>query len=169
LKSLLGRFVFCPSFPQRPVLSEEQAVKLTRSVSYAVGILLQISDAHKDVPVTAATIARGCEFPPRFLYRVLRRLVDAKILLGTSGPSGGYMIARSPRTISLLDIVSAVESHPEANVLVPARKKHRQPIELINKLCDASAVRFSRELAKVKLTTLQLEAAGGKRRSKKRA
>ncbi len=81
-------------------------MRLTRSVSYAVGILLQIQELAKGGPVTAAQIARGCRFPPRFLYRILRRLVDAGILRGTSGPGGGYALLKLPQRITLLDIRS---------------------------------------------------------------
>ena len=69
-------------------------MKLTRSVSYGIGILLQIHQQSRGAPVTAAKIARGCRFPPRFLYRVLHKLVDAGLLRGTSGPGGGYALAR---------------------------------------------------------------------------
>ncbi len=130
-------------------------MKLTRSVSYAVGILLQIEDTRRKVPVTAATIARDCKFPPRFLYRVLRRLVDAGLLVGTSGPSGGYMLAKLPNAITLLDIVNAVESPPDPSVLEPVRAKHRKPIAKINRLCRANADRFKQELAKMTLAKLR--------------
>ncbi len=130
-------------------------MKLTRSVSYAVGILLQIEDAGRNVPVTAATIVRDCKFPPRFLYRVLRRLVDAGLLNGTSGPAGGYALAKAPSRITLLDIVNAVESPPEASVLEPVRAKHRRPTAAINRLCKANADRFKRDLAKMTLAKLR--------------
>jgi Rrf2 family protein len=134
-------------------------MRLTRSVAYAVGILLQIEDAKQHVPVTAATIAQGCKFPPRFLYRVLRRLVDAGLLLGTSGPAGGYALAKAPGKISLLDIVTAVESPPEAATLEPVRAKHRQPIAVINQLCRSNAERFRRDLAKLTLTKMRKKKA----------
>ena len=52
-------------------------MKLSSSISYAIGILLQVHVKGQEGPTTAATIATGCKFPPRFLYRILRRLVDA--------------------------------------------------------------------------------------------
>ena len=130
-------------------------MKLTRSVSYAVGILLQIEDAKQQVPMTAAMIARNCRFPPRFLYRVLRRLVDAGLLIGTSGPAGGYALAKSPGKISLLDIVTAVESPPAPSALEPVRAKHRRPIAAINRLCRTNSDRFKRDLAKLTLSKLR--------------
>src|SRR5688500_5065483 len=101
-----------PSVPRR---YEEGTgtMRLTGSVSYAVGVLLKVEREGKGEAMTAARIARGARFPPRFLYRILRRLVDAGLLTGVSGPGGGYALARRPRRINLLDIVTAVEGPDE--------------------------------------------------------
>ncbi len=130
-------------------------MKLTRSVSYAVGILLQVVDESSETPVTAARIARGCRFPPRFLYRILRRLVDAELLGGTSGPGGGYRLSRTPRTITLFDIVAAVDAPPEASRLTPVRLSHRGAIAKVNDICETAASRFTADLRRVKLSELQ--------------
>ena len=130
-------------------------MKLTRSVSYAVGILLQIEDTRQRSPVTAATIARDCKFPPRFLYRVLRRLVDAGLLVGTSGPSGGYMLAKAAQRITLLEVVEAVESPPEPSVLEPVRAKHRRTVAGINRICRINSDRFRQDLARTTLAKLR--------------
>lgn len=129
-------------------------MNLTRSVSYAVGIMLQIESSRREGPLTAARIAKGCKFPPRFLYRVLRRLVDAKLLVGTSGPGGGYALARPPRRITLLDIVLAVESAPEVSLLTPVRPKHRKAVAAINRLSQRHARRFTADLRRTNLAGL---------------
>ena len=128
-------------------------MKLTLSVSYGVGILLQIQSAGGG-PLTAARISRGCRFPPRFLYRVLHKLVDAGLLSGTSGPGGGYTLARSPERISLLDIAGGVDSGPVPSVLEPVRARHRAAIARVNHLCRQSAKRFAEELNSVSLADL---------------
>jgi Rrf2 family protein len=129
-------------------------MKLTRSVSYAVGVLLQIQTLDGDGPVTAARIARGCRFPPRFLYRVLRRLVDAELLRGTSGPGGGYSLARSPRQITMFDVVTAVESTLEPTVLTAVCAKQRPAIARLNEVCRQGAERFADELKQLSLQEL---------------
>ena len=129
-------------------------MKLTRSVSYAVGLLLQIEGLDEQGQVTAAKIARGCRFPPRFLYRILRRLVDAGLLRGTSGPGGGYALAKPPRKIRLLDIVEGVEGLPEATELAAVSSKQRPAMAAINQLCVRSAERFSEELSRISLADL---------------
>jgi Rrf2 family protein len=129
-------------------------MKLSSSVSYAVGILLQVYNRGTDGPMTAAAIAGGCKFPPRFLYRILRRLVDAGLLTGVSGPGGGYTLARRPQSISLLDVVSAIDGPPEASKLTPVCPRHRQAIKLINAVSVDMARRTSKDLKKVTLEKL---------------
>ncbi len=138
-------------------------MKLTHSVAYGVGVLLQIQTLARDGPVTAAKIARGCRFPPRFLYRVLRRLVDAGLLCGTSGPGGGYALAREPREITLLDIARGVESDPQPTVLGAACAYMRPAISHVNELCRQNAERFTEELEQVSLADLE-RIDGGPRR-----
>jgi Rrf2 family protein len=144
-------------------------MKLTLSVSYGVGILLQILEHSRDKPMTAARIARGCRFPPRLLYRVLRKLVDAGLLSGTSGPGGGYALARRPERISLLDIVGGVESQPEPTVLVPACTRQRAAIAQVNRLCRQSAEQFSAELSRVSLADLDRMVHGSRQSARTRA
>lgn len=129
-------------------------MNLTRSVSYAVGILLQIARGSRGEPMTASKIAQGCKFPPRFLYRVLRRLVDAGLLVGTSGPGGGYALARPASKITLLDIVTAVDAEPEPTVLPAVRPKYRRSMAAINRVCKQSADQFNKNLKKLTLTRL---------------
>jgi Rrf2 family iron-sulfur cluster assembly transcriptional regulator len=130
-------------------------MKLTRSVSYGIGILLQIHEQSRGDPVTAAKIARGCRFPPRFLYRVLHKLVSAGLLRGTSGPGGGYALARSAERIRLADIVVGVEGLPGPTVLSPVCARHRGAIALVNRLCRHSAEQFTAELGSVSLADLE--------------
>ena len=129
-------------------------MKLNRSVSYAVGILLQIDDLAGDGYVTATRIARGCRFPPRFLYRILRRLVAAGVLRGTSGPGGGYALAKPAQRITLFEIVAGVEAGLEASVLEPVRASQRAAIAQINRLCARHADRFAADLKRVTLAEL---------------
>lgn len=129
-------------------------MKLTRSVSYALGILLQVHLSGRGELVTAAKISKGCKFPPRFLYRILRRLVDAGILNGISGPRGGYSLARSPGKISVLDVVLAIEGPIEQGELEAVHRKYRMATEHVNRICLKHAKAFERSLSKVSLAKL---------------
>ena len=129
-------------------------MKLTRSVGYAVGILLRVQGAVGEGPMTADSISLGCKFPPRFLYRVLRRLVDAGLLRGISGPRGGYTLAKPPRQVRLLEIVQAVEEGAGSGGLLPVNRQQKPAIDFVNNLCERSAQQMQNQLAKVTLAQL---------------
>ena len=147
-------------------------MKLSSSVSYAIGILLQVHVKGQEGPTTAATIAAGCKFPPRFLYRILRRLVDAGLLTGVSGPGGGYALARPPRKITLLDVVAAVEGPLETSVLSPVCPQHRKAMKAVNQTSVRIGRQTGKELAKVNVQKLiallpkPRRRAGGRKRRK---
>lgn len=130
-------------------------MQLTRSVSYAVGVLLRLAQ-QKDSggAMTAAQITKGCRFPPRFLYRVLRRLVDAKLIRGVSGPGGGYSLARPAQKITLLDIVRAVDGVQPPAKLPPVTGKQRAAMQKINALSRRGHEQFCRQLARISLAKL---------------
>lgn len=60
--------------------------------------------------VSAAEIADARDLPRPVVAKVLAQLSLTGITTGTTGPSGGYRLARPPKEISLLDIVSAFEA-----------------------------------------------------------
>lgn len=109
-------------------------MRLTRSVGYAVAILLRVATEEDGASLTAARIAKGSRFPRRFLYRILRRLVSAGLLEGTSGPRGGYRLARRARQISLWDIVVAVEGETPPDRLHVVNRRSRGAVVLVNGL-----------------------------------
>lgn len=66
-----------------------------------------------DTPVPTGALAAFYELPPAYLNKLLQALVRAGILASTSGPRGGFQLARAPEAVSLLDIVAAIEGPEE--------------------------------------------------------
>ena len=58
---------------------------------------------------TAAQIARKRRISPPYLAKVLLTLSRHGLIRGARGPGGGYLLARAPARITLLDIVSCFE------------------------------------------------------------
>jgi len=85
-------------------------MKLSRSMAYAIHALLQLSAAEDHRPVACNLLARDGGMPARFLLQVLRSLVNHGILRSTRGVDGGYLLARPPHEISLLDIHEAIDT-----------------------------------------------------------
>lgn len=64
--------------------------------------------------MTAAKLAAFYELPAAYLNKQLQALTRAGILSSSSGPRGGFQLARSPESITLLDVVIAIEGPDEA-------------------------------------------------------
>ncbi|MGZ3656516.1 MAG: Rrf2 family transcriptional regulator [Bdellovibrionota bacterium] len=64
-------------------------------------------------PFTSEILAGSVNANPVFVKRILVKLSKAKLVTTAVGKSGGYDLARSPKSISLFDIYSAV-SPPSA-------------------------------------------------------
>ena len=75
--------------------------------SIAVHVLAAI--AHFEGAFTSEILAGSVNANPVFVKRILVKLSKAKLAKTTVGKSGGYALARSPKSISLLDIYSAVD------------------------------------------------------------
>lgn len=129
-------------------------MNISRSVSYAVGILLKVAEEGRDGPMTAAQIAKGGKFPPRFLYRVLRRLVDAGLLRGVSGPGGGYALARPAKKINLLEIIVAIEGDRESMQLHAVHTRYRGAVKSINDALARNQATMNRALGRLTLAKM---------------
>ena len=90
---------------------------LTIQAEYAIRILVWLA-SHEDadradgVPTArhkAAEIAIAAGVPPVFATRVLALLQRQHLLLARAGQQGGYTLARPASTISVLEVVEAVE------------------------------------------------------------
>jgi Rrf2 family iron-sulfur cluster assembly transcriptional regulator len=54
-------------------------------------------------------LSKKLKIPYHFLAKILQDLSYKKILLSQKGPSGGFALALSPKKITLLDIVDAID------------------------------------------------------------
>src|SRR5690606_11036102 len=56
-------------------LTREAAVKVSRTMAYAVQALMQITDSTAGIPVSCHQLARDGRMPAKFLLQILRSLV----------------------------------------------------------------------------------------------
>jgi len=84
-------------------------MRLNRSCQYATAACAHLAGEPRGQRCSSHVIARARKIPDRYLRKVLRPLAAAGILRSVKGPRGGYCLARRPESISMLDIVEAVE------------------------------------------------------------
>jgi Rrf2 family protein len=81
---------------------------LTASVEYAVHSLLWLALADGE-PRSGPDLATFQGISPSFVAKILMKLKKAGIVRSVEGLRGGYQLARDPDTLSILEIVDAVE------------------------------------------------------------
>jgi len=84
-------------------------MKLSAHSSYALHALVHLARSKPGQSVPSHVIAQADGTPERFLLKILKPLVTARILHAVKGPHGGYRLARVPAKISVLEVVEAVD------------------------------------------------------------
>ena len=83
-------------------------IELTRRGDYAVRAMLALAAAEDSV-LSVRRIAEDMAIPARFLPHVMQDLLAAGLVVARIGRMGGYRLARARETISLLEIITAIE------------------------------------------------------------
>ena len=85
-------------------------------VEYALIALLDLaSQQEKDSLLTVSAIATSQGIPARYLDQILTILRHSGIVNSQRGAKGGYVLARAPWQITLLEIVSSLEGNNGSN------------------------------------------------------
>ncbi|TAE80382.1 MAG: Rrf2 family transcriptional regulator [Oscillatoriales cyanobacterium] len=85
-------------------------VELSSRVEYALLALLELASRHpKESPLTVNEITAFQEIPERYLDQILAVLRRAGIVQSLRGAKGGYLLAKEPWQITLLEVFSTLE------------------------------------------------------------
>ncbi|WP_308312529.1 Rrf2 family transcriptional regulator [Streptomyces sp. ISL-11] len=89
-------------------------MRMSEGVEWALHTCLNLAWVGPEKAVPAARLAAFYDLPPAYLSKQLQALVQAEIASSSSGPKGGFRLAREPEIITLMDIVTAIEGPERA-------------------------------------------------------
>lgn len=104
---LLGYVTLDPKDPA--FLEENLTVRLTTKGRYAVTAMLDLAFHSEKKPVTLTDIAKRQEISLSYLEQLFARLRRSGMVEGVRGPGGGYQLSRRAESISIAEIISAVD------------------------------------------------------------
>jgi Rrf2 family protein len=92
-------------------------MKFTRKTDYALRAMQNLARRHYDAraegvtarPTPVVTISKDTGLSLRFLHSIVANLSKGGLLKTVPGPRGGITLSKAPESISILDIVEAVE------------------------------------------------------------
>lgn len=132
-------------------------MKLTRASSYALHALSFMAQQKSyDTPVASHKIAEAKKIPERFLLKVLKPLVSARVLMSIKGPNGGYRLAKAPTDITMLEVLEAVDGPIRglAPDIEEANSTSKELNRRLDTICTESADAVKKHLSRVKMTDL---------------
>src|SRR5207245_10591717 len=84
-------------------------MRLTRASSYALHALVYMAAQKHNRPIPSHIVAKARGIPERFLLKVLKPLVSARVLSSIKGPNGGYRLAKPASEITVLEVIEAAD------------------------------------------------------------
>ena len=84
-------------------------MKISRSTSYALMAVCYLARHQKEGIILSQAISKKYDIPLEYLLKIMQQLVRVDVLHSKRGPRGGFSLARSPKKITLLQIIEAVE------------------------------------------------------------
>ena len=84
-------------------------MRLTTKSRYAVSALIELSFLESDGPVSLSDIATNQNIELNYLEQLFRKLRIAGIVKSIRGRKGGYIYAKDPVSISIKEVMHAVD------------------------------------------------------------
>lgn len=82
---------------------------LTKKTKYALKALIFLVREHRQGPVLISDLSEREGIPKKFLEQILLSLKNKGILQSKKGKGGGYLLGRPPETITLGEVIRALD------------------------------------------------------------
>lgn len=102
-------------------------MNISAKSKYAIRALVELADrtaGDPDRPVRLTDVAAAREIPLQFLEQLFSALRRAGVLRSRRGASGGYSFARPPETVTVLEIVNALDGAVSPAVCTQGECEH---------------------------------------------
>jgi Rrf2 family protein len=84
-------------------------LRLSKKADYALMAMKHLAQKGGAPSTSAREIAEQYDIPIELMAKVLQRLVRTGLLVSTQGTRGGYTLSRASGTISVADVIQAID------------------------------------------------------------
>lgn len=84
-------------------------LRLSKKADYALIAMKHLAQKHRATSTSAREIAEQYDIPIELMAKVLQRLVRNRLLVSTQGTRGGYTLGRSSGSITVADVIEAID------------------------------------------------------------
>jgi Rrf2 family protein len=97
----------------------------SQTSEYALRAAMYLTE-HPEVPASSECISEAMQVPKPYLSKILRDLVVAGLVRSLRGPRGGFGLAKPANTITVLDVINAVDPIQRITRCPLGRPDHQQ-------------------------------------------
>ncbi|MFQ5876316.1 MAG: RrF2 family transcriptional regulator [Acidobacteriota bacterium] len=91
---------------------------VNQAAQYALRAMMHLASVPAGTPVRARDLSRITGVPGAYLSKILHRLVARGLLRASKGHGGGFILARRPARVRLLDVFEAAGGSLERDLCV---------------------------------------------------
>lgn len=133
-------------------------MKLARSFEQSMAIMITIARQPANSPISANVLASKLNLSPTYSQKLLRKLVLAGLIKATPGANGGFVMARHPDQISIVDIMQAIDetrhTFHSTGVLELANDSSEATTVQINRAFQTADLVWQQVLAQTSLSSI---------------
>lgn len=125
-------------------------MRMSQGVEWAIHTLLALSWLEDDACISTAQFAAGFDLSPTYLNKQLQALVHAGLLESQAGVKGGFRLGKPAESITLMDVVVAIEGSVTAFRCTEIRRRglgETQPSSYFRQPCAVHQAMARAELA----------------------
>lgn len=131
---------------------------ISLTAEYALRAVVWIA-GRPDAAVGTRDIAEATQVPVGYMSKVLQSLARSHLVRSRPGRSGGFVLARKPGTISVLDIVQAVDPVQRIERCPLGHRLHNGKLCPLHRRLDQALAMIERAFADSSIAELMAEAA----------
>ncbi len=91
-------------------------MRLSRKSDYALRAVRHLSNLPQGKLGSINSISEAESVPREFLAKILKDLTRGGLLVSYQGVTGGYRLSRSPKEITMLDVIEAIDGPVHLNL-----------------------------------------------------
>ena len=123
--------------------------------------MITIAGQPANNPIPANALAGKLNLSPTYSQKILRKLVVAGLIKATPGVNGGFIIARNPNQISIVDIMQAIDEtshtfHSTGTLKLATDEDGASASDRINRAFQTADLVWLQVLSQTKLSDLLL-------------
>lgn len=131
---------------------------VSQTVEYAMRAMVRLSDG-TERPHSVKEVSTRAQIPGPYLSKLLQILASAGLVYAYRGRKGGYVLARPAESITVLDIVTAVDPVKRIRSCAAGERHDSGGLCLFHQRMDEAAETVERGFASVSLADLCADAA----------